>query len=163
MQRLPVFLVCLLIGLLCVSGQSISGDTQNEICIPLQTLLLKPPVSVEAGRPLVEFPHSKHLVLYSCRTCHHKWEGEEQISSCMASGCHDLTKSPKGTRRMGKTWLDFSAEQLKYYRNAYHKQCIVCHKQIKLQNLALLEGSKGESKPDLKPTGPTKCVKCHVE
>ena len=155
--------MCLLIGLLFVSGQSISGDTQKEICVPLQTLLLKPPATVEAGRPLVQFPHTKHLLLYSCKTCHHKWEGEEKISSCMASSCRDLAKSPKGTQRKGKTWLDFSEEQLKYYRNAYHKKCIVCHKQINLRNLALTEESKGESKPNLEPTGPTKCAKCHVE
>jgi len=163
MQKLPVFLLCLLIGLLFVSGQSISGETQKEICVPLKMLLLKPPATVEARRPLVEFPHSKHLLLYSCKTCHHKWEGEEQISSCMASSCHNLTKSPEGARRKGRTWLDFSEEQVKYYRNAYHKQCIVCHKQINLRNIAALEEAKGEQKPELEPTGPTKCVKCHVK
>ncbi len=163
MQKLPVFLLCLLIGLLCISGQSISGETQKVICVPLKTILLKPPETVEARRPLVEFPHSKHLLLYSCKTCHHKWDGGEQVSSCATSGCHGLTKFPKGAMRKGRTWLDFSEEQVKYYRNAYHKQCIVCHKQIKLRNIALLEESKGKPKPELEPTGPTQCVKCHVK
>jgi len=164
MQKLPVFVLCLLIGLLVVSGESFSGEAQKVVCAPLKTMLLKPPPTVKAKRPPVEFSHSKHLLLYSCKTCHHDWDGGEQVSSCTASGCHGPTKPPKGVTKMGRaSWLDFSVEQIKYFKNAYHKQCIVCHKQIKLRNKALLEKSKEGPKPELEPTGPNSCRRCHVK
>ena len=164
MRKSSVFFLCLFIGLLCGSGQSISGETQKEICVPLKTMRLKAPKTVEATRPPVEFSHSKHLLLYSCKTCHHDWDGGEQVSSCTASGCHGPTKPPKVIKRTGRaSWLDFSVEQIKYFKNAFHRQCIVCHKEIKLRNIALLEKSKGGPKPELEPTGPNTCRRCHIE
>jgi len=164
MRKFIVFSLCLLIGLLWSSGQSLSGETQKEICAPLKTMLLKPPPTVEARRPPVEFSHSKHLLLYSCKTCHHDWDGGEQISSCTASGCHGPTKPTKIGKRMGRaSWLDFSVVEIKYFKNAFHRQCIVCHKQIKIRNMALMEKSKGGPKPELEPTGPNTCRKCHVK
>jgi hypothetical protein len=163
MKRLYVFILGLVTMVLCVNGQSISGEKRKMICAPLGTMLLKPPPTVEAQRPPVKFSHTEHLLLYSCKSCHHTWEGEARISNCTASGCHGTKKPEKKERRMGRTWLDFSPEEIKYYKNAYHRQCIVCHKEIKLRNIALMEQAQGEKKPELGQRGPTKCNQCHVD
>jgi hypothetical protein len=163
MQKVPIFFLCLFIGFLSISGQSISSETGKVICAPLKTMILKPPGTIDPKRPPVEFSHSDHLLQYSCKTCHHKWEGGEQISTCTGSGCLGPDKPPIGAKRKGRTWLDFSEEQIKYFKNAYHKQCIGCHKHIKLKNLALLDRTAEGTEPELEPRGPTQCKKCHLE
>ncbi|MEJ2097535.1 MAG: cytochrome c3 family protein, partial [Deltaproteobacteria bacterium] len=90
MQKLPVILTgVILIGVIAVGGV-IAGDAEDTLCIPMGTLLIEPPDGVEAKRSPVDFPHSIHFD-YTCKTCHHTWDGENPILSCTTSGCHDLT------------------------------------------------------------------------
>ena len=86
----------------------------------------------------VPFPHSKHASV-ECAECHHTMEKDGgAIKKCTTSGCHDS--------------LEFrdkaNAKDIKLVENAYHKQCIDCHKNLKKEK---------------KPTGPTACGKCHTK
>ena len=84
---------------------------------------LEPPDTVEAKRATVEFQHSRHFVL-ACNNCHHTWDGSEPVTGCMTSGCHDLDALP---RKEGSKAID-KDQAFRYYKNAYHGQCIGCHK-----------------------------------
>lgn len=124
----------------------------EELCIPLGTITLSPPQDVERKKSDVEFPHDAHFD-YSCKRCHHTWEGDNQISGCSTSGCHDsslplLTTEP--------------SQSYRYYKNAYHDMCINCHKEIQVSNEKLEMSKKSLDKP-LPKTGPVGCVQCHPE
>ena len=126
----------------------------NEMCLPLGTITLQAPADVEAKRAPVEFPHSAHFD-FSCKECHHMWEGDEPILSCQTSGCHDVVESPyvQGQKP--------DPEELKlYYKNAYHKSCIGCHKAIN-QNNKTLAATPGNIDANLLKSGPTSCNGCH--
>jgi len=84
------------------------------------SMLLKAPKSVESKRPAVNFPHVAHFD-YACKKCHHTWSGAEPIVGCKASGCHDLETSPKPGNKAK------AGSEMKYYKNAYHTQCVGCH------------------------------------
>ncbi len=147
--------VVLLIGIVaCASlGIAVAGD--EEMCVPMGVIPLEPPDSVEAKRATVEFQHSRHFVL-ACNTCHHTWEGDEPVTGCMTTGCHDLDTLP---RKEDSKVIDKDLA-FRYYKNAYHGQCIGCHKRMKLeiQKMAnTLAGIDGE----LPATGPTGCIECH--
>jgi hypothetical protein len=138
-----------------LTAGAISGkETKDDMCIPMGTIELTAPDSVKAIRPSVQFPHSSHFD-YSCKQCHHTWDGSEQIQGCMTSGCHDLDKG------FQKIKGDKSGDML-YFKNAYHSQCIGCHKSIKAKNKEI-ELSVSVTKPKLMKTGPTGCVVCHAE
>ena len=86
----------------------------------------------------VPFPHSKHATV-ECKDCHHTLEADGGVvKKCTTSGCHDS--------------LEFrdkaNAKDIKLVENAYHAQCIDCHKALKKEQ---------------KPTGPTACGKCHTK
>lgn len=86
----------------------------------------------------VPFPHSKHATV-ECVQCHHTLEADGgAVKKCTTSGCHDS--------------LEFrdkaNAKDVKLVENAFHTQCIDCHKALK---------------KDKKPTGPTACGKCHTK
>jgi hypothetical protein len=51
------------------------------------------------------------------------------ITGCMTSGCHDLETLP---RKEDSKKVD-KALAYRYYKNAYHGQCIGCHKSMKLE------------------------------
>ena len=127
---------------------------EDNMCIPMGEIVLEAPESVEAKRAPVAFPHAVHFD-YTCNTCHHKWSGQEEIMSCSTSGCHDLAVLPKKEERSEEDTI------LRYYKTAFHKQCIGCHKKIKAENVKM-EMSLGEI-AELADTGPTGCVKCHPE
>lgn len=141
-----------------VSGQ----DTQSEMCVPTGTFKLKivdrliNKEKVELKRSAVEFPHSQHFTI-DCKDCHHKWEGKGIIQSCTASDCHDKIEAPK----KADNYLSYDSVKIKYYKFAYHKQCITCHKDIKKKNKAIELANKNiETK--LQKTGPTGCKGCHL-
>ena len=74
----------------------------------------------------------------------------------MVSGCHDVqeaaTKSKQGTPAR--------AEEIRYYKKAYHELCIGCHKIMKLKNKNIeMSGEKIDG--PLPSVGPTSCVECH--
>jgi hypothetical protein len=67
----------------------------------------------------------------ACTECHHTWKKEEMDTPQKCAECHKADdKGPTGLK------------------NAYHKNCLDCHKALKKES---------------KPTGPTvKCTECHV-
>jgi len=155
MRSLSFVGVVLLIGVVaCVSlGVAVAGD--EEMCVPMGTITLEPPDTVEAKRAAVEFQHGRHFVL-ACNKCHHTWEGAEPVTGCMTSGCHDLATLP---RKEGSKVID-KDQAFRYYKNAYHGQCIGCHKTMQLDIKAkanTLAGIEGK----LPVTGPTGCIACH--
>ncbi len=152
--------VVLLIGVIaCASlGIAVAGDdaTENsEMCVPMGVIELVPPESVEAKRAPVAFDHGRHFVL-ACNDCHHTWKGTEPVTGCMTAGCHDLEILP---RKEGSKAIDKELA-FRYYKNAYHGQCIGCHKsmQLEIDQMAKTLASMDEKLP---ATGPTGCIECH--
>jgi len=157
MIKISVGIFCLILALIFGNAMVVTGESEDEsMSVPMGIIALEPPDSVEEPKPAVEFPHSLHFG-FNCRTCHHKWDQETPIEGCMTSGCHDLTEAPK------KTQSRQSAENLavRYYKTAYHKMCISCHKEMKAQNKKL-ELSGRVLVDNLPNTGPTSCKGCHV-
>ena len=157
---MPKKLICLLFLILfIVLGSSLlvaEEDPAGEMCVPMGTIELNPPESVEAKRSPVNFPHSQHFAHYSCTDCHHKWEGSSPIKNCTTSGCHDLAESPKPTpgKKMDENY------NVRYYKKAFHGQCINCHKEIRLKNIEKEYAAK-LTKPEIVEPGPTGCIECH--
>jgi len=152
-------LVFLFLALLVVFGSSVliaEESSEEEMVVPMGTIELTPPESVDAKRSPVDFPHSTHFVHYDCKTCHHKWKGDSVITGCTTSGCHDLDESPRQTPGK-KIDGNYAA---RYYKKAFHGQCIDCHKKIRIQNIEK-EYSAGLTKPEIVVPGPTSCIQCH--
>jgi hypothetical protein len=129
--------------------------TMDAIYVPVGRLALAPPVGVTPKRSAVAFPHSMHFG-YTCRTCHHKWDGRSQVQSCTASKCHDQLSLPERSEKVP----DFKLEKIRYYKHAFHHQCISCHREIKIHNTEL-EHSGSNIKEPLRRPGPTSCMGCH--
>ncbi|MBI9075419.1 MAG: cytochrome c3 family protein [Desulfatibacillum sp.] len=150
MFALIVFMVS---GLMVHAGMRVEKDN-GEICAPIQTMILYPPEDVEARQPDVRFPHATHFD-YSCKTCHHMWEGDSGMDACM--DCHDTTeyvsrKAPK-------------EEYIMYYQAAYHGLCRDCHADIGRKNKEIKKENLGKSEEEqaaLLPNGPKSCRTCHV-
>ena len=162
MHRLRMGMLCLMMvfvfGMyLEASGQNTKDNEQSseDMCVPMGIIVLEPDASVEQKRSPVEFNHSKHF-LYDCRTCHHKWEGTDKITNCTTSNCHDLLKSPKKPTKE----LVFTETGIKYYKYAFHKSCIGCHKEIKTKRKKMEMAFKIQQ-AKLPKTGPTGCIECH--
>lgn len=155
MRSLSFVGVVLLIGIVACASWGIAVAEEAEMCVPMGMITLQPPDSVEAKRATVAFPHDSHLSL-ACNNCHHTWEGAEPITGCMTSGCHDLEALP---RKEGSKAVDKDLA-FRYYKNAYHGQCIGCHKTMKVEIEAM---AKTLSSIDgkLPTTGPTGCIGCH--
>lgn len=149
-----VFLCAVVMVTFCVVLE-VSGQTDEELCIPLGSIELEAPDGVDAKRSSVEFPHSVHFS-YSCQECHHTWKGDGQVQNCTTSGCHSEIETPKDPET-GKTII---AERIKYYKKAYHQMCIGCHKAINAKNKEIELAKTNPDKP-LEKSGPTGCVKCH--
>jgi hypothetical protein len=79
------------------------------------------------------------------------------IENCTTSGCHDGAESPvkAGGGKVDEEML------INYYKTAYHKMCIGCHKEIKAENTRL-EKSGRVLKEKLANAGPSSCKGCHV-
>jgi hypothetical protein len=129
--------------------------TMDAIFVPVGRLALAPPVGVTPKRSAVAFPHSQHFG-YTCKTCHHKWDGNSQVQSCTASKCHDQLSLPVKSKKTRTHRL----ETIRYYKYAFHQQCIGCHREIKIQN-EKLERSMKKIKEPLQRPGPTACIGCH--
>ena len=134
------------LSLMLVSVVCFSSSSADELCIPLGNIELSAPQDVEAKRSAVDFPHSVHFSI-NCQDCHHTWEYGDDDMSCMTSGCHDESQAPK------------EGDKIAYFKEAYHKACIGCHKTIQKRNkdMELSKRSGGQ----LEKTGPTSCVACH--
>ena len=156
MFKISIGVFFLILGLVFGNALVVSGQGEGEMCVPTGTIYIEPPDTVEAKRPPAYFPHSIHFN-YQCQTCHHKWEVEEPIANCTTSGCHDLDTSP--TKSQNKSTNPELA--MAYYKTAYHKLCITCHKQINAENKKL-EMSGRVIKEKLPGAGPSSCIGCHV-
>ena len=121
----------------------IAAESEEVMCIPVRTITLDPPETVEAQRSSVEFPHPTHFA-FSCQTCHHQWDGNSQVQSCTTAGCHDLDTPPEALEKTEAQTVSTMA----YYKTAFHAQCIGCHKTIKARNQNTA-------------SGPTGCIGCH--
>jgi hypothetical protein len=154
MNRMLFVILCVTAAL-CFPGVSSSVDEfEGTLSVPMGIIELKPPEGVIPVNSLVQFPHARHFI-YDCRRCHHKWEGDTQNLSCGTSNCHDLSGIPKAESMKQKQDIP-----VRYFKNAYHDQCIGCHKSIKANN-SELELSKKMLKSKLPKPGPTGCVECH--
>jgi len=151
MRKSVLFVTVVLMGLVWAS-LLIADD---EMCVPMGEITLAS-LAKDAQRSEVTFPHAVHFS-YACQECHHKWNKIEAIQSCTTSGCHDLDKAPVDEK--GKPVKD-KVIKARYYKNAYHDNCIGCHKEIKMKNRAM-EASKAALGEKLPPTGPTGCIQCH--
>ena len=157
MQKIGLLCLCLSMVLVLGSMTMVVGqETEDEMVVPMGTIVLEPPESVEAKRSPVDFPHSTHFASVDCRTCHHKWQGDEIIKGCTTAECHDVTVSPTRTGE-GASNPDLA---IRYYKAGYHQLCIGCHKEIRAQNIQL-EKSHKELQEVLIIPGPTSCIQCH--
>ena len=95
------------------------------------------PAGAKATKTPVAFSHKGHN-MYKCQECHHKWDGQGELKSCSAAGCHADTskKNKKGDDSFYRAFHDSKSM----------KSCVGCHKILKKEK---------------KPTGPTSCTKCH--
>lgn len=161
MQRTGMVVLCVMIALLAAGAWGIAGagEDETEMCIPMGSFEIAPPDSVDAKRPATIFPHAVHFD-YSCNECHHKWDKVSAVQGCTTSGCHDLTESPEKPVKH----LNYTEEAIKYYKFAYHKQCVGCHKDLKAQNKKTAEAARlNDKETQVMKTGPTSCKGCHVE
>jgi hypothetical protein len=152
-----VWLILVVAAVGLIGGvQAFSGAAgPADMCIPMGKIVIKAPEGAQAKRSAVDFPHAQHFDI-ACITCHHTWGRTEPIVGCMTSGCHDLTEVAKpkpGERRDDEA-------NIAYFKAAYHKLCINCHKETKVKNLALQRAVKTLDKP-LPKSGPTTCSECH--
>ena len=156
-KRKAVWLILLGVVVGLIGGvQTFSGAAgPKDMCVPMGNITIKAPEGVEAKRSAVDFPHAQHFDI-ACITCHHTWGRTEPISGCMTSGCHDLAELPKA--KPGEPRDDES--NIAYFKAAYHKMCINCHKENKVKNLARQKALTTLNKP-LPKTGPTSCAECH--
>jgi hypothetical protein len=157
MQKIGVLLLCLSVILVFGSVTIVGGEeTDTEMVVPMGTIEIGPPAEVEPTRSPVEFPHSRHFASVDCKTCHHDWKGTEVIKSCTSTGCHDVAVSPTKSGENDSN----SDLAIRYYKTGFHKMCIGCHKEIRIQNKKL-EMSFKELKEKLTIPGPTSCIGCH--
>ncbi|MBW1607530.1 MAG: cytochrome c3 family protein [Deltaproteobacteria bacterium] len=162
MYRIQVGILCLVMVFVFGLALNVAGQDESEpkaavedMCVPMGVVELKPDPSVEQKKSSVAFNHAKHLT-YDCRRCHHKWEANTKIANCTTSACHDLLKAPKRPTK----YLVYTEEGIKYYKYAYHQNCIGCHKEIKVQRKKL-ESVYLAAEKELPKTGPTSCNECH--
>lgn len=156
MRKKEIGILCLIIAVILGLTLEVSGeDVENVMRVPMGYITIKAPEGVEATKAAVEFPHSRHFAT-DCKSCHHTWQGQEQIVGCQTSGCHDEIKAPAQSAR----YLSYSDVAIKYYKYAYHQACIGCHKEIKARNLTL-EKSYQVVEGKMEPAGPSGCIECH--
>lgn len=98
-------------------------------------LRLGPPEGIEASKSLVDFPHGRHAqTATDCATCHHTWDGQSDIRSCGAPGCHDQP----GKKGQTAFYTAFHARKTE-------RSCLGCHKAEKKAGKAV----------------PVSCAQCH--
>ena len=149
MKRVLILMLCGMI-VAAFSGLAVSSEMSEEkLCVPTGTITIHAPEGVEAKRAPVAFPHSAHFD-YACKECHHNWEGDTDLNSCTASGCHELTERPDTTD---------PSEAILYFKKTFHKKCISCHAEIKRANKAA--GASASVSAKMMKTGPTGCKECH--
>ena len=150
-DSLSVFM--LMVAFVFGSSWVFAKDTMDAVYLPVGTLTLSAPRGMVPQRSPVAFPHSRHFD-YTCKSCHHTWDGLSQVSSCAASGCHDQAAPDKDEKAKG------AAPGTMDFRTAYHQNCIPCHKSLNLKRQKLEASGAVQTKP-LPKTVPTGCIECH--
>ncbi len=149
-------LLCVLMTTLIGGASWVSAKkVMDTVYLPVGTLTLSPPRGVVPSRSAVEFPHSLHFA-YACKTCHHTWDSFTKVKSCSASGCHDQVAIPKNKEGKMASW----PPEIRYFREAYHQNCMACHKRLETARRQLEKSGSVLKKP-LPRTGPTGCIGCH--
>jgi hypothetical protein len=156
MQKVGIFILCIVLVTIFGSVLVVSGEEDVEdMVVPMGIIVLSAPDGVEQKRAAVDFPHSRHFG-FECQTCHHTWEGTTQIKGCMTAGCHDVTEAATKAKEGTPT----RAEEIRYFKKAYHESCIGCHKVMKLKNRKIEMSGKKIDGPLPNP-GPSTCIGCH--
>jgi hypothetical protein len=155
MHKLKYFVLGTMVVMMFGSAAIVFGQAEEDMIVPMGFITLSPLESVESKRADVEFPHFTHFG-FDCRTCHHKWEGDEVIPSCTTSGCHDVAVSPTISKKSNAA----PDQAILYYKTAFHQMCIGCHKEMRIINKELEMSYKRLDK-ELPRTGPTGCIECH--
>lgn len=150
-----VLLCVLMVTLFSASSWVSAKKTMDVVNLPVGTLTVSAPRGVAPLRSSVTFPHSLHFG-YACKMCHHTWNGLTPVKGCATSGCHDQVVRPKG--KEGK--VASSTPGIRYFREAYHQNCITCHKRLETERQQLEKSGRVLKKP-LPRTGPTGCIGCH--
>jgi len=88
-KNISLFILCLFANAVVWGVSFANEETWRSITVPLGTLFLQPPAGVEAKRPVVSFPHPAHFD-YSCKKCHHDWDGYSEIKNCTAFRINSL-------------------------------------------------------------------------
>lgn len=127
-------------------------DTLDAIYLPVGTLTIAAPRGVEAKRSPVLFPHSTHFD-YTCKSCHHTWDGMGSIQGCMAAGCHDQSRTVKESQRE-------QSDKIRNFKEAYHRACLGCHRALQMERKER-ETAVSLLRAPLPKAGPTGCVVCH--
>ena len=130
-------------------------ETMDALYLPVGTLTISAPRGLVPRRAPVAFPHSRHFD-YNCKSCHHTWDGHNPVNNCTTSGCHDLVEPSRDDQGRVKS----ATEDMRYFKTAYHQNCITCHKALKSKRHAL-EKTRALITEPLPKTGPTGCVECH--
>ena len=157
MRKLGIIGALFIIFIFGFSWMVSGKEPVDDICIPMGSFALEPPESVTAKISSVEFPHSRHFD-FSCKSCHHTWDYQSAIDTCMTSGCHELTESPKKSDPGSPD----KKTQILYFKNAFHESCISCHKKIKKQNIEEEKKLRATDKETvIKKVGPLSCKGCH--
>jgi hypothetical protein len=145
-------LVCCIVALMVLLGQHLvlAEKDPEKLMLPVGTMTLAAPPDSEREPQLspVVFPHSLHFA-YSCKDCHHEWDGTGPVQSCAAAGCHEnLWAASPGTTPLGE-------KRIKSLTGAYHQTCRDCHRnELKAQKAAGMKRFY---------TGPIACEGCHPE
>lgn len=107
---------------------------------PDKIILDSSKTSDKKGRPVVTFPHNRHIeVGLGCKDCHHIYENGENVldESKLEAGNQDIRCSTCHGSKLRPN-----------LQQAFHDQCMGCH--MKYQK-------------EKKKTGPRFCGECHVK
>lgn len=146
MKRFFIAVSCF--AILMMSYGAFAQGSSDSLVLPTGTMTLTAPLDTERSPTLspVIFPHSVHFS-YSCKDCHHDWDGENPVKSCATAGCHEKLWAPMP----GTTPLD--GKRIKSLTGAYHQVCRSCHRREVTEQKSA--GIKNVS------TGPIACEGCH--
>ena len=143
-----LFVTVVCIALLFAAGTIYAATTVQDV------------IKLENKKGLVEFSHKKHHEEYKlgCGECHHDDKGKPRNDLKMGDdvkACIDCHKKPgempgalkKEMREKKASKKEIAATELEYVGDAFHANCIDCHKAYNKKNKT--------------KAAPQSCSKCH--
>ena len=121
------FLTVVLTGLLFLMVGSLTAADVAD------TITMDSKIYPKHTKKLVTFSHKKHAEYkdVSCSDCHHvytdgknTWKEGDEVQKC--EECHSEPAKPKGD----KTKMSKAEKIKKYHKDALHKNCKGCHKEM---------------------------------